>query len=49
MSGNLDWSRLATNMRLRIVIEHTICVDPGNRWDASFILSFIQEDFAIEI
>jgi serine/threonine protein kinase len=49
MSGNLDWSRLATSVRLRIIVEQTLQVDPNRRWDASFILSFLQEDFAIEI
>lgn len=49
MTGNLDWSRLATSVRLRIIVEQTLQVDPSRRWDASFILSFLQEDFAIEI
>jgi serine/threonine protein kinase len=41
LSGNIDWSRLATTVRLRIVVENTLQVDPNRRWDASFILSFI--------
>jgi serine/threonine protein kinase len=49
MTGNVDWSRLATSMRLRIVVENCLAVDPGARWDASFILTFVQEDFAVEI
>jgi serine/threonine protein kinase len=49
MTVNVDYSRLATSKRLQIVIENTLKVDPGARWDASFILSWIQEDFAVEI
>ena len=41
MTGNVDWSRLATSMRLRIVVENSLAVDPALRWDASFILSFV--------
>lgn len=41
MTGNVDWARLATSMRLRVVVENTLAVDPAARWDASFILSFI--------
>mmetsp|Transcript_1815 Transcript_1815/g.2433 ORF Transcript_1815/g.2433 Transcript_1815/m.2433 type:complete len:89 (+) Transcript_1815:1575-1841(+) len=42
-------SRLRTTDRLRVLIENTIQVDPNQRWDASFLLTIIQEDFAIEI
>lgn len=49
MTANVDWSRLATQGRLKLVIENCLQVDPARRWDASFILTFVQEDFAIEL
>ena len=33
---------------MRIIIENLLTVDPNQRWDASFILGFAQEDFAVE-
>lgn len=49
MSGNIDWHRLQTSYRLRILLENMLQIDPAQRWDASFLLTVIQEDFAIEI
>jgi len=49
VTGNVDYSRLATSQRLKIIIQNTLVVEPTLRWDASFILTMIQEDFAIEI
>ena len=41
LTVNIDYSRLATSRRLKVVIENTLVVDPNSRWDASFILSWI--------
>lgn len=49
LSANIDWSRISQHSRLRVIIENLLTVDPNQRWDASFILGFAQEDFAVEI
>lgn len=49
MTSNVDWSRIIAQSRLRNVLENLLNVDPQMRWDASFIFTYLQEDFAIEI
>jgi serine/threonine protein kinase len=49
MTGNIDWSRLVTQGRLRLLIQNMLHVDPSQRWDASWCLMIAQEEFVIEI
>ena len=49
LTANYDSSRLQAFPRLEIIIDNCLRVDPEERWEATMVLAFAQEEFVIEI